>query len=72
MMTCQGAMCPLAFHVSTVGTEGGGNVGFPKIPDPQEIANLTAEAMSPMMLLLTEIRDLIEEQNKLLQGREVA
>lgn len=47
-------------------------MGFPKIPDPQEIANLTAEAMSPMMLLLTEIRDLIQEQNKLLQGREVA
>jgi hypothetical protein len=44
-------------------------IGIPKIPDPQEIACMTAEAMKPMMDLLTEIRDLIKEQNELLRER---
>lgn len=45
-------------------------MGLPKIPDAKEIAGLTAKSMEPMMVLLTEIRDLIKEQNKML-AREV-
>lgn len=47
-------------------------MGFPKIPDPQEIANMTAKSMEPMMLLLQEIRDLIKEQNAMLARRGAA
>lgn len=56
------------FESSREGTQ----VGFPKIPDPQEIADMTAKSMEPMMDLLTEIRDLIQEQNKMLAQRGAA
>lgn len=46
-------------------------MGFPKIPDPQEIANMaaeaTAEAMEPMMDKLDRLIELLEEQNDLLR-----
>jgi hypothetical protein len=45
---------------------------FPKIPDSKEIADMTAEAMKPMMVLLTDIRDLIKEQNRLLETQREA
>jgi hypothetical protein len=44
-------------------------MGFPKIPDPQEIANMTAEAMEPMMDKLDRLIELLEEQNDLLRNR---
>jgi hypothetical protein len=40
-------------------------MGFPKIPDPKEIADMTAEAMEPMVDLLTEVRDLLRDNNAL-------
>lgn len=40
-------------------------MGFPKIPTQQEIQSMVTEGMAPMMGLLTEIRDLLQEQNQL-------
>jgi hypothetical protein len=35
-------------------------MGLPKIPDPKEIAKMTAEAMQPMMDQLEMIHDTLE------------
>jgi hypothetical protein len=47
-------------------------LGFPKIPDPQEIASMTAEAMQPMVDKLDRLIDLLEEQNQLLRQHNSA
>lgn len=36
-------------------------MGFPKIPDSQEIAQMTADAMQPMMDELTKLTGLLTE-----------
>ena len=46
-------------------TEARHMMGFPKIPSQQEIEAMVTEGMAPMMGLLTEIRDLLQEQNQL-------
>lgn len=40
-------------------------MGFPKIPSQQEIESMVTKSMAPMMALLTEIRDLLQESNAL-------
>jgi hypothetical protein len=45
-------------------------VGLPKIPDSAEIAEMISCAMQPMMADIKAIRVALEEQNKMLMGRE--
>lgn len=51
-------------------------MGFPKIPDPEEIANMTAEAMLPMMEMINELvevqRAMAAQQGIVLPPRKVA
>lgn len=39
---------------------------FPKIPDSEEIAAMVTAGLAPMQAELTTIRELLQEQNRLL------
>lgn len=41
-------------------------MGFPKIPDSEEIAAMVTTGLEPMMDELKTIRELLQEQNRIL------